>query len=83
MLVAYFDDSGTHGNAPVVLYGGFIATERVWADFETAWAAMLRKSTGKNSSSHSLRCWRRGVPRLGTPQVRHVHPRFSANYSRP
>lgn len=42
MLTAYFDDSGTHAGSHVVVYGGFIARDEVWADLETEWRPLLR-----------------------------------------
>ena len=43
LLTAYFDDSGTHNNSPVVTYAGFIGREEVWADLESAWRALLKQ----------------------------------------
>lgn len=41
MLLAYCDESGTHDGAPVVLWGGYIAEQDVWARFSDAWRARL------------------------------------------
>lgn len=42
-LAAFFDDSGTHGPTPYVVFGGLLGTERQWAAFEAAWAALLKE----------------------------------------
>jgi len=41
MLAAFFDDSGTHPDSPVVALGGLLGTEEQWNTFGTAWAALL------------------------------------------
>lgn len=43
MLVAYFDDSGTHSEAAIVSWGGFINTDAQWKKFEAAWHDKLTK----------------------------------------
>jgi hypothetical protein len=41
MLAAYFDDSGTHNDARILTWGGFIGTDRQWAALDVDWRAML------------------------------------------
>jgi hypothetical protein len=41
MLSAYFDDSGTHRGAEILVMGGLIGTEAQWSAFEPAWKAVL------------------------------------------
>lgn len=41
MLAAYFDDSGTHDDSKIMVWGGFIGTATQWADFDKAWRAKL------------------------------------------
>jgi len=43
MLAAYFDDSGTHGEAPIVTVGGLIGSVPDWQAFEIKWREKLRK----------------------------------------
>lgn len=38
MLRAYFDDSGTHADAPVIAVGGVIGTDDQWRQFLQKWA---------------------------------------------
>ncbi len=41
VLGAYFDDAGTHANARVVSWGGFIGTSQQWSKLDKAWRARL------------------------------------------
>ncbi len=41
MLRAYFDDSGTHASAPLVVVGGLIGGPVEWYRFERAWRKLL------------------------------------------
>lgn len=41
-LTAYFDESGTHGDSPVSVVAGYLATTAQWRVFETRWRKMLR-----------------------------------------
>ncbi len=43
VLRAYIDDSGTNMADKVVAVAGFVANERQWHSFETAWKALLQK----------------------------------------
>jgi hypothetical protein len=43
MLAAYFDDSGTHGDSKLVVWGGFIGTAEQWCDFDKAWRTKLAR----------------------------------------
>ncbi|MHB8267813.1 DUF3800 domain-containing protein [Bradyrhizobium sp.] len=42
MLGAFFDDSGTHGDSPVVAMGGLLGTERQWDIFAHRWDVLLK-----------------------------------------
>ena len=44
MLRAFFDDSGTHRQSPVVVIGGLLGTSAQWDDFEIAWTELLARS---------------------------------------
>jgi hypothetical protein len=41
VLGAFFDDSGTHASAPVIVMGGLLGTEQQWDVFADAWNALL------------------------------------------
>ena len=41
MLVAYFDDSGTHDGSPAVVVAGYLSSAENWRKFNCAWADML------------------------------------------
>jgi len=42
-LEAYFDDAGTHDDARVVVWGGFLGTVDQWAKLDAAWRARRDK----------------------------------------
>jgi Protein of unknown function (DUF3800) len=42
VLKAFFDDSGTHSTSEVVVMGGLIADESVWANIEREWGDTLK-----------------------------------------
>jgi hypothetical protein len=46
VLTGYFDDSGTHGNATVLLMGGLVGNESQWTAFELGWKPLLANPTG-------------------------------------
>jgi hypothetical protein len=41
MLDAYFDESGIHAGAPVLIVAGYYAPPDAWKQFESAWKAVL------------------------------------------
>ena len=43
MLEGYFDDSGTHGDARVVVWGGFVGTIDQWAGLDARWRQKLKE----------------------------------------
>jgi hypothetical protein len=42
VIKAYFDDTGTHPESPIVGFGGLFADEEAWAEFDAKWKAKLR-----------------------------------------
>jgi hypothetical protein len=43
-LNGYFDESGIHAQAPVIVVAGYVAPEREWRRFEAKWKRVLRDS---------------------------------------
>jgi hypothetical protein len=40
-LIAYFDESGTDGQSPLVAVAGYLSTKELWKDFENEWQIFL------------------------------------------
>jgi hypothetical protein len=62
MLLAYFDDSGTHSNSEIVVMAGFAGTEEQWKKFEEAWGDKLSKPLPDKpplKRFHMVRCMQR------------------------
>jgi hypothetical protein len=57
VLSAYFDDSGTHGDAEIIVMAGFIGTEEQWKPFDEAWATKLKNP----------------LPEAGKPPLKRFH----------
>ena len=47
MLVAYLDESGTHGDASAVIVGGYVSTAEQWEAFRTEWSVFLATESVK------------------------------------
>lgn len=43
VLGAFFDDSGTHPDSPVVAIGGLLGTEAQWDEFAPRWDALVKE----------------------------------------
>jgi hypothetical protein len=43
VLGAFFDDSGTHSDSPVVAIGGLLGTEAQWEAFAPRWDALVKE----------------------------------------
>jgi hypothetical protein len=74
MLIAYYDDSGTHDGSAAVVYGGFIGHEDTWASFEPKWRAILQRERLKRF--HLADC------EAGEGEFRNWLGRTSGNFSR-
>jgi len=43
LVKAYFDDSGTHKGAPVIVIGGLLGPEAAWEAFDAQWTDLLKE----------------------------------------
>jgi hypothetical protein len=41
MLTVYADESGTHGNSPIVAVGGYVSTVELWSNFQIEWVRFV------------------------------------------
>src|SRR6266481_415092 len=41
ILTAYLDESGTHGESPIMVMAGYLGTAVQWARFEADWSVLL------------------------------------------
>jgi hypothetical protein len=57
MFEAYFDDSGSHSNAPVCVVGGYYGKENSWRKFSKKWQKIL--SDAEIDQFHAKRFWGR------------------------
>lgn len=46
MFTVYLDESGTHGESPVIVVGGYIATVKRWIEFERTWKTFIMEREG-------------------------------------
>jgi hypothetical protein len=63
MISAYFDDSGSHDDSHIIVYGGLIGSEDKWNPFLDEWEKKLANPLpGKAplSQFHTSRCLSRG-----------------------
>jgi hypothetical protein len=44
VVVAYFDESGTHSGSGVFAIAGYVAAQEDWIKFETDWKRVLRSA---------------------------------------
>lgn len=42
-LNGYFDESGIHAQAPVIVVAGYVAPEQDWRRFEIKWKKILKE----------------------------------------
>ena len=52
-IEAYFDESGTHAGAPLLIVAGYISTENRWKHFRKAWAEFLVTHCDGDAYFHS------------------------------
>lgn len=57
LLTAYFDESGTSGDAPITVIAGFVGTESQWTAVEAQWTAVLAEFADKGVTRfHMTEC---------------------------
>jgi hypothetical protein len=44
MMIAYFDESGTHRSSKAIIYAGFVASDQRWQIFGSEWARCLAEA---------------------------------------
>jgi hypothetical protein len=87
MLVAHVDDSGSQGQGPVFVLGGYVADTDQWKDFSDQWqiALNLRPKLKVLKIQHALRCeelWGHTKPKERDQRLKrfasiiHRHVRF-------
>ncbi len=56
MLRAYFDESGTHTGAPLVVVAGWLGDKKTWKSFIKEWGAYLKAVGAESFHAKSPRC---------------------------
>jgi len=71
-LYAYFDESGKHGDHPIVAFSGFIDGMQGWQDFQRTWDKLLRENQiPEFHTSKAIRYSRPfGIMKPGKPEDR-------------
>ena len=53
MFTAYFDESGTHSDAPNIAIGGFLGSDSQWSSFQSQWARGVIQCAGHPGSRYA------------------------------